>query len=149
MSEFVKNEVQAVALNQPAILETSIPCPKGYVLHEEESGILILRGATNGCFARYQVTANGNIALPEGGTAGPVAVALTVNGEARLTSRAIVTPAAVGEYFNVTSTAFITVPKGCCFSVSLRHVAASDDPTVTPAPVVNIQNLNIDVQRVA
>lgn len=149
MAEYVWNPVQAVALNQAAILETSIRCPKNYILHEDESGILILRGAGNGCFARYQVTANGNIALPEGGTAGPIAVALTVNGETRLTSRAIVTPAAVEEYFNVTSTAFITVPKGCCFSVSLRHVAASDDPTVTPAPVINIQNLNIDVQRVA
>lgn len=152
MAEFTYNPVQAVLLNQAALLNDSIRCPKGYVLHEDGSGVLILRGAVNnpyGCFARYQVTANGNIALPEGGTAGPIAVALTINGEPRLTSRAIVTPAAAEEYFNVTSTAFITVPKGCCFNVSLRHIAASDDPTVTPAPVIEIQNLNIDVQRVA
>lgn len=152
MAEYNYNPVQAVSLNQAAILNTAIRCPKGYVIHEDGSGVLILRGVVNnpcGRFARYQVTANGNISLPEGGTAGPIAVALTVNGEARQTSRAIVTPAAVEEYFNVTSTAQIDVPAGCCFQVSLRNVPASEDPTVTPAPVIDIQNLNIDVKRIA
>jgi len=152
MSEFTYNPVQAVALNTAAILNTSIRCPKGYVIHEDESGILILRGVVNnpcGRFARYQITASGNMAVPPSGTAGPIAVALAVNGESRLTSRAIVTPAAVDEYFNFTSTAIIDVPVGCCFSVSLRNVAASEDPTVTPAPTINIQNLNVDVTRVA
>lgn len=152
MAEFTYNPVQTVALNQPAILNTSIGCQKGYVIHENESGIVILRGIVNnlcGKFARYQVTANGNIAIPEGGTVTPIAVALAVNGEPRLTSRAIVTPAAAEDYFNITSTAIIDVPAGCCFSVSLRNVAGSDDPTVTPAPIIDIQNLNVDVARLA
>ena len=152
MAEFVYNPVQAVALNTAAILDTSIRCPKGYVIHEDGRGVLILRGAVNnpcGRFARYQVTANGNIALPASGSVTPIAVALTLNGEPILTSRAIVTPAAAEDYFNVTSTAIIDVPTGCCFSVSLRNVAASEDPTVTPAPTINVQNLNVDVTRVA
>lgn len=149
MAEYLANAVQAVAFNQPAIFDASIPCRKGYVYHEDGTGIFILRGITQNCAARYQVTFNGNIAVPEGGTAGAIAVALSVNGEPRQTSRAIVTPAAVEEYFNVTSTAIITVPRGCCFSVSLRAVPATEDPTVTPAPVINLQNANLEITRIA
>lgn len=149
MAEYLANAVQAVALNQPAIFDASIPCRKGYVYHEDGTGIFILRGITQNCAARYQVTFNGNIAVPEGGTAGAIAVALSVNGEPRQTSRAIVTPAAVEEYFNVTSTAIITVPRGCCFSVSLRAVPATEDPTVTPAPVISLQNANLEITRIA
>lgn len=149
MAEYLENGVQSVLLNQPAIFDSSIPCTRGNVYHEDGTGIFILRGNTCNCFARYQVVFNGNIAIPEGGTVGAIAVALAVNGEERPTSRAIYTPAAVAEYGNVTSTAIITVPKGCCFSLSLRSVPASDDPTVTPAPVINLQNANLTITRIA
>lgn len=150
MAEFLKNDVQTVALNAPILFNASIPCNKGYVYHEDETGIFILRGITNNCFARYQVTFNGNIAIPEGGEITPIAVAIAVDGEPRLTSRAIFTPAAVDEYGNVTSTALITVPKGCCFSLSVRYVdATTDDATVTPTPVIEVQNANLVVNRVA
>lgn len=149
MAEYLYNEEQAVALNGAAIFNDSIPCNRGNVFHESGTGIFILRGCTPNCFARYQVVFNGNIAIPEGGTVGPIAVALTVNGEARPTSRAIFTPAAAEDYGNVTSTAIITVPKGCCFSLSLRSVPASADPAATPAPVINLQNANITISRIA
>lgn len=152
MAEFIYNEVQSIPLNQLAQLMNSISCNKGNIIHENESGIIILRGIVNnscGRFARYKVTANCNIAIPTGGTAGPIAVALTVNGEEKLATRAIVTPAAVDQYFNVTSTGIITVPAGCCWTCSLRHVDADSDITTTPAPVINMQNLNVDVTRIA
>lgn len=149
MAEYLANDVQDIALNGPAIFTASIPCPRGYVYHEDETGIFILRGITTGCFARYQVTFNGNIALPAGGTVGPIAVAIAVNGEPRLTSRAIYTPAAAEEYGNVTSTAIVTVPKGCCFSLSVRSVPASADPAATPAPVIELQNANLVITRIA
>lgn len=150
MAEYLANAVQNVALDNPVLFTASIPCPRGYVYHEDGTGIFILRGVTNNCFARYQVTFNSNIAIPEGGAITPIAVAITVNGEPRLTSRAIVTPAAVDEYFNVTSTAIITVPKGCCFSVGVRYVdATTDDPAITPTPVIEVQNANMTVNRIA
>ena len=149
MAEYLANAVQTVALNAPAIFTASIPCTRGYVYHEDETGIFILRGITPNCFARYQVTFNGNIAVPTGGTAGAIAIALTVNGEPRQTSRAIVTPAAVEEYSNVTSTAIITVPRGCCYTLSVRSVPASDDPATTPAPVIELQNANLTISRIA
>ena len=156
MAEFTYNPVQLVQPNQPVLLNTTIGCNKGYVLHREGSGIVTLRGITNNCFARYQVTFNGNIAIPEGGTApAPISIAIAIDGEPVITSRAIVTPAAVAEappsdvnYFNVTSTAIVTVPKGCCFNVSVENT--SEGATVTdPAPAINVQNANMTVSRIA
>ena len=159
MAEFTYNPVQTVQPNQPVVLNTSIGCNRGYVLHRNESGIVTLRGIVNnscGCFARYQVTFNGNIAVPDGGTVGPIAVALALDGEPILTSRAIVTPAATAtdpptteNFFNVTSTAIITVPKGCCFNLSVENVSESATPATTPAPAILVQNANLTVSRIA
>ena len=149
MAEYLANAEQVVELNQPVIFTASIPCNKGYIYHEDETGIFILKGVTNNCFARYQITFNGNIAIPEGGTVAPIAVAITVNGESRPTSRAIITPAAVDEYGNVTSTALVTVPKGCCFSMSVRAVSGVTNATDTPAPAINVINANLVINRVA
>lgn len=149
-AEYLANAVQEVSLNAPILFSASIPCTKGYIYHEDETGIFILRGITcNQCFATYQVTFNGNIAIPTGGTVTPIAVAITINGEPRVTSRAIFSPTAVEEYGNVTSTAIIKVPKGCCFSLAVEHVAATTDPTVTPAPVIEVQNANLVISRIA
>ena len=147
-AEYLANAVQEVSLNAPIIFSASIPCRRGYIYHEDETGIFILRGVTNQCFATYQVTFNGNIAIPDG-TVGPIAIAIAVNGEPRLTSRAIFTPAAVGDYGNVTSTAIIKVPRGCCFSLSVESIPATADPTVTPTPVIEVQNANLVINRIA
>lgn len=149
MAEYLANAEQLISLNQPAIFTASIPCPRGNVYHEDETGIFILRGNTQNCFARYQVTFNGNIAIPTGGAVTPIAVALAVNGEPRQTSRAIFTPAAVDTYGNVTSTAIATVPRGCCFTLSLRYVAADEDPATVPTPVIELQNANLTIARIA
>ena len=153
-AEYLANAVQEVSLNAPIIFSASIPCTRGYVYHEDETGIFILRGIVRNqcaCFATYQVTFNGNIAVPDGGTvpADGIAISIAVNGEPRLTSRAIFVPAAAGDFGNVTSTAIIKVPKGCCFSLSVEAVPASADPAVIPAPVIEVQNANLVVNRIA
>lgn len=151
--EFLLNEIQSVSLYSPVIFRASIPCTKGLVIHEDETGNFILRGANTGncCnqWTHYQVTFNGNIALPEGADVTPIAVALTVNGEPRYVSRAIFTPAAAEEYGNVTSTAIIKVPRCCCYSLGVEAVPATTDPTVTPAPIIEVQNANLTISRVA
>lgn len=140
---------QTVALNAPISFDASIPCRRGNIYHEDGTGVFILRGVTNQCYATYQVVLNGNIAIPTNGAITPVAVAISVNGEPRVTSRAIYTPAAVDEYGNVTSTAIIKVPRGCCFSLSVEYVAGSDDPTVTPTPLISVINGNLTIARIA
>lgn len=149
MAEYLANAEQTVNLNDPVLFTASIPCNRGFVYHEDETGVFILRGITNNCFARYRLTFNGNISVPTGGAVTPIAVAITENGEPRPTSRAIFTPAAVDEYGNVTSTALITVPKGCCFSVSIRYVSGVTDGTTTPTSAINVINSNLVIDRVA
>jgi len=127
--EFLANAVQAVPLNQPIVFDNV------------GTGVFTLRGGKS-----YQITYNGNIALPTGATVVPIAVAVTVNGEARPTSRAIFPATAVDEYGNVTSTAIVAVPCGCCFTCSVRAVSGTDDPTVTPAPIINVQNSNLVIK---
>jgi hypothetical protein len=151
VAEYTYNPIQLVSAGGNVILNDNIPCCKGYVLHRNESGLVILRGIVNnpcGTFARYQVTFNGNIAVPDDGTAGEISVALAVDGEAIPTSLARVTPAAVDEYFNVTSTAIITVPKGCCFTLSVENTSTGAT-TADPAPAINVQNANLVVSRIA
>lgn len=151
MAEYVYNPIQLVQPNQNVLLQSSIPCNRGYVYHRDGYGILTLRGIVNnpcGCFARYQVTFNANIAVPEDGTVGPIAVALAIDGEPIQTSRAIVTPAAVDQYFNVTSTAIITVPRGCCFNIAVEN-ASFGATAADPATAINVQNANMTVARIA
>lgn len=151
--EYLWNELQTVALYSPILFRSSIPCNRGLIIHEDETGNFILRGANTGncCnqWTHYQVTFNGNVAIPEGGTVTPIAVALTINGEPRYVSRAIFTPAAVGDFGNVTSTAIIKVPRCCCYSLGVEAVPATTDPTVTPAPLIEVQNANLTISRVA
>lgn len=158
MAEYVYNPVQRVEPNQNVLLQDAIPCNRGYVIHRNGSGILTLRGIVNGgtcCFARYQVTFNGNIAVPPDGTVGPISVSLAIDGEPIQTSRAIVTPAAVAtdpptseNFFNVTSTAIITVPRGCCYAIAVENTSSGLTAT-GPAPAILVQNANVTVARIA
>lgn len=150
MAEYLGIAQQSVALNAPVIFTASIPCSSGCIYHEDETGIFTLRGKTNNCFARYQLTYNGNISVPEGGELTPIGIAIAVNGEARPSSLAVFTPQAVDELGNVTSTAIVTVPCGCCFSASVRYVdATTADPAVEPTGVINVSNSNLVITRIA
>lgn len=152
MAEYFQTpDPQNVAIGQNLLLADSIPCNRGYVVHRNGSGILTLRGITSGCasFARYQVTFNGNVAIPEGGTVAAIAVALAIDGEPLASSRAIVTPAAVEQYFNVTSTAIITVPRGCCYTVAVENVNAGVGEDIVDAQAISVADGNLTVTRIA
>lgn len=150
MAEYIQGQSpQNVAFGQNLMLIDSIPCNRGYVVHRNGAGILTLRGITPNCFARYEVTFNGNIAVPTGGTVAAIAVAIAIDGEALQSSRAIVTPAAVEQYFNVTSTAIITVPKGCCYAVALENVNAGVGGDIVDEQTISVADGNLTVTRIA
>lgn len=149
MAEYIEVLPQEVALNNALVFTASIPCTKGYVYHEDGTSNFTLRGITNNCFARYQLVWNGNVQIPTGGTVTPIGIALSVNGETRQSSLAIATPAAAEEYTNLTSTAIVTIPKGCCFNVSVRYVSGVTDGTTTPAPTIEVANSNLTISRIA
>lgn len=144
MAEYTSNALQTVNLGQNILFtESPIPCTKGYVLHREGSGILTLRGIVNncnGCFARYKVSFGANIAIPEGGTVEPISLALAIDGEPIPTSSMIVTPAAAEEFWNVYASVFITVPRGCCYTVAVEN---------TSTQTIDVQNANLIVERTA
>ena len=152
MSEYFQYQNPSnVPFGQNLLLADEIPCNRGYVVHRNGSGILTLRGITSGCacFARYQVTFNGNIAVPEGGTPAAIAIALALDGEPLQTSRAIVTPAAAEQYFNVTSTAIITVPKGCCYTIAVENVDAGVGGEIVDQQTISVADGNLTVARIA
>ena len=111
-------------------------CRKGFISHRTGSGIFFLKGATNGCKAVYRATFDGNIAVATGGTVEPISVALTINGEALGNATATVTPAAIGDFFNVSVTTFIDIPCGCCVTVSVENVSATTSIDVTNANII-------------
>lgn len=154
MAEYLtRDQVETVALNAPIPFIDSIRCNKGYVFHQNGTGIFVLRGIVNNptsCFARYEVEFTGNIAISEGGDVTPIATAIVVSGEERIGSRSIFTPAEVDEYGNVTSRAVVDVPRGCCFTVSVEYVNGTvDDPTVTPTPIINVIDGSLSITRIA
>ena len=151
MAEYLtRDQVESVALNQAIPFIDSIRCNKGYVFHQNGTGIFVLRGITNNCFARYEVEFTGNIAIPEGGAVTPIATAIVVSGEERTGSRSIFTPAAVDEYGNVTSRAVVDVPRGCCFTVAVEYVNGTvDDPATVPTPVINVIDGSLSITRTA
>ena len=87
-----------------------------------------------------EVSFGANVAVPTGGTAGVISLALAIDGEPIPTSSSIVTPAAVDEYWNMFDSLYITVPKGCCFTIAVEN---------TSTQAINVQNANIIVERTA
>ena len=141
-AEYSAIPVQTIAVDENVIFANgSRVCHKGYIQHRDTSGIFFLKGATNGCKAVYRVTFNGNIAIATGGTVEPISVALTINGEELGNATATVTPAAIGDFFNVSVTTFIEIPCGCCVTVSVENVS---DTTA-----IDVTNANIIFDRVA
>ena len=138
--EITANAIQTVAAGANVIFTDTVVCGNCSIMHREGSGLVTLRGLTNQCRARFRVSFGGNIAIPTGGTVGPISLAIAVNGEPVATTTMISTPAAVEEYNNVFSAIFLDIPKGCCSQISVRNT--SDQP-------IEVQNANLIIERVA
>jgi hypothetical protein len=151
MSSYVTTTDALVALNGTIPFNSvSIPCNKGNVI-PIVPGILNLNGSTSNRFARYDVTLQGNIQIPTGGAVTPIAIGIALNGTIIPESVAIVTPAAVGEYWHVNTTASVTVPCGCCLTVSGVYAdGTEDDPATTPTPSILVRReASLKVDRTA
>lgn len=142
MAEYTNASLQIVDQGQNVVFtETPVPCSRGYVIHREGSGVFTLRGITEKCSVNYRVQFNGNIAIPEGGTVGPISLALAIDGEPLASSTAIYVPAAAEDFGNVTVPAIVNVLRGSWAHVSIVNVS-------NPATPINVQNANIEITRV-
>ena len=151
MAKYITSTDQNVALNNTIPFDVvSIPCNKGCVV-PITTGVLTLQGSNSNRFARYEVKLQANVAVPEGGAVTPLALAITLNGVAIPDSVAIVTPAAAEDVWHINTSTTVTVPCGCCVSVSAAYVdATEDDATVTPTPSIFVRRrASLEVIRTA
>lgn len=140
MAEYIAIAAQEVAENQNVLFtETTIP-GNSSIIHRLGSGLITLRGITDQCRARYKITFGGNIAIPTGGTVGAISLAIAINGEPIRSTDMIVTPVAVEEYFNVSRSLYLEVPKCCCSQISVKNTSTQG---------ILVQNASIIVERVA
>ena len=137
-AEYSYVPVQTVAEDENILfLDGERACRKGFIKHRDTSGVFHLKGANNTCKTIYRVTFDANIAVSAtGGTAGPISVALQEDGETLGNAIATVTPAAVGEFNNVSISTFIVVEHGCCKRVSFKNVSDGTAIDVTNANVI-------------
>ena len=140
MAEYSNGNIVTVAAGQNVPLTETAANSKPCIIHREGAGIVTLRGLTNQCKARFKVGFGGNIAIPTGGTVEAITAALAINGEPLNSATAIVTPAAVENYFNIFVSAIVEVPKGCCLTVAMEN---------TSTQAISVANANMTVDRVS
>ena len=139
--EIIANAVQTVAANQNVYFTDSVTSGNYSIEHRDGSGLVTLRGVTNTqCRARFRVHFGANVAVPTGGTAEAISLAIALDGEAIPSTIMTITPAAVENYFNVSASIFIDIPKGCCSHVSVQNISTQ--------PVL-VQNANLIAERSA
>ena len=138
--EITANAIQTVGANANVLFTDTVVNGNCAIIHRDGSGLITLRGLTDQGRARFRVSFGGNVAIPTGGTVGPINLAIAINGEPVATTTMISTPAAVEEYNNVFSAIFLDVPRGCCQQVSVVNIGEDD---------IEIQNANLIVERVA
>lgn len=56
---------------------------------------------------------------------------------------------AISIALNVAGFAIIDIPAGCCYTVAVENASVSETPATTPAPALNLRNLNVEVTRLA
>ena len=148
MAEYSNTAVQVVNPGESIIFTSSpVPCTRGLVRHRDETGSFLLSGwvpRSFGCRCRQQQSANylvdfgANIAVPEGETVGAISVAIAIDGTTLPASTMTVTPAAVGQYFNVSRAINAQVFRGCCQTVTVKN---------TSAIPINVSDANIIFSR--
>ena len=151
MAEYVTTTDALVSLNNTIPFSSvSIPCNTGNVI-PLAVGILNLKGNTPNKFARYEVTVQANIAVPTEGDLTAIAIGIAVNGAVIPESVAIYTPQAVDEYGHINTTATVTIPCGCCASISAVYVdGTEDDAAIVPTPSIMVRrNASISITRTA
>lgn len=138
--EITANAIQLIEQGQNALFTETPVCGSNCIKHREGAGIVTLRGITNQCRARYLVSFSGNIAIPAGGTVEEISMAIAIEGESLQSTRMRVTPAATDNYFNVSTSVFVDVPRGCCATIAVEN---------TSTQAINLQNANLIVTREA
>lgn len=133
MIDAVNVPVQTVAVNSTVLFGQTRIFTGCSARHEEGSGRFVALKP-----GIYEVSFNGNVSIPTGGTVAPIILDITQDGEVVAGSRMQHTPAAVATPESVSVTTLIQVYPGCCVPISVRN-----DGT-TP---INIEDANFTITR--
>lgn len=131
MIELINTAVQTVQPGQSVVYNTAAVHSKcGYEQHRAGSAFVTLLPP-----GRYLVTFSGNIAVPTGETVGEISLGITQDGEVLGGSLMRVTPAAVDEYFNVSTQHYVDTYRRCCVNVGVQNTSGIpilvDNPNLT------------------
>lgn len=151
MAEYTAIAEQTVEANQPMIFtETTIPCTKGLIRHEDGTGLFNLSGAIpaseyyNRCCcqgeptADYLVAFHANIAVPDGGTVGEIQMAIAMDGTIIPATRMIVTPTVVEAFFNIGTSKNVQCYPGCCRNLSIVNASADQAEILVSNAILDI-----------
>lgn len=133
MIEAVNTAVQTVEANGTLVFN-STPVKKGCsVRHRQGSGrFTALQSGV------YKVSFQANVAIPTGGTAGPISLDIVQDGESLVGSRMISTPAAVDSYNSVSAVVLVEAYRCDSANIAVRN---------TSGVAVNVQDANIVIDR--
>ena len=135
MIELINTAVQTVPVGQSVVYNsTAVRSSCGKERHREGSAFVTLLPP-----GRFLVTFSANIAVPTGETVGEVSLGITQDGEVLGGSLMRATPAAVEEYFNVSTQHYVDTYCQCCVNVGVQNTGT--------IPVL-VDNPNITVVRV-
>lgn len=137
MAEYTNVAAQTVAANANVLFAETPVRGCRCINHRDGSGVVTLRSCNNGC-TRYKVSFGANIAVPDGGTADPISVAISVRGEPLGSATAIYTPATTGAFGNIYVAVLVTVSCGCCVDVGVVN---------TSTQAITVQNANLIVEK--
>lgn len=139
MTEYSYPLSQTVEENSSVLfLNGSRCCRKGLILHNDGSGVFRIKAASNTCKSIYRVHFSANIAA--NGALEPLSVGISQNGETLRNAIATVTPAAIGDFWNVSLETFIELPCGCCDTISIKNISET---------AIDVLNSNIIFERTA
>lgn len=148
MATFSNAAAQIVGTQQNVVYNTPVYYPQNCqnsIIYTDGSGLVGLRGSNCTCNpAKYRVSFGANIAIPTGGTVGPIALALSQNGEAIPATISVATPTVDGVFFNVGRPWEIVVPCGCCYQIGVKNVV----PTGGTAQDISVSNASLTVTRI-
>lgn len=135
MIELINTAVQTVPIGQSVVYNSAaVRSACGKERNREGSAFVTLLPP-----GRFLVSFSANIAVPTGETVGEISLGITQNGEVLGGSLMRVTPAAVEQYFNVSTQHYVDTYGGCCVDVGARNTSV--------IPIL-VDNPNITVSRV-
>ena len=152
MAEFTAVAEQTVTYLQPVIFtETTIPCNRGLIRHENGTGLFSLSGAVtqqelNQCrccgepSADYLAVFHADIAVPTGVAPSEISLGIMMDGAVVPATIMRATPTAVEAFFNVGTSKNVRAFPGCCARFSVVN-------TTTAQTDILVSNAILDITR--